>query len=186
MTHTRGPTGDGGFSMVELLVALAISSLIVVGIGGLFAYSGELRSRSEQTTRIQAALIDLRSVASVLRGLPQTVVEGRVPAGFELLHQPGQGTTEADRSSAARVYLQDTAFFIQYQVSGQISSVDLSPFDRAAIEYLVRPAQSPAWVSADQIGSQAILGVRLSLYERHRHWPLAIWMQNIQHVGGIP
>jgi len=163
---------DAGFTLLELLVALAISSLIVMGIGGLFAFAGDLKSRSERATAIQAALVDLRAIVTTIAGSPPVILSAARRAGFELQLASAVGTT----ATIAVLSFHDGALFADYPTAGQMTSVDLSAFDGASIEYLVYSAQTPAWVSSDLVGADGVLGARINLRERHRHWPLVLWV----------
>lgn len=168
--HSR----DAGFGLVELLVALAICSLIVLGIGGLLTFVGQLRDRSESTTAVQRALLDLMAVASALSEPSGAGLVSVTPSGFTLHVPPA--------TPLATVTLREGRLEVQYSRTENAISVDLSAFETASLEYLAISSQAADWRATLEL-PESPRAVRLHLTKRLWRWPLLLW---IADRGALP
>lgn len=173
-------TGDAGFTLVEVLVALVIFGSVIVAIGGLISFAGSLRERTAQSDRIASALQRLESLRSALIesvGSPFDMALGDVaPREFDLV------STLSQPSLPVRVSLLDRAgesapmVRLTYisDVGGQSTSVDLSEFDRASLDYLIESNGTAAWASTGS-GSDFV-AARLTLTRAQWIWTILLWV----------
>lgn len=175
---------DAGFTLLEVLVALVLASLLMIAVGALFVFVGQLRDRVKTTGMIEQSLLDARAAGSVLSswssGLNKVSVATVDVTGFSI-----QRISAADGMTAvARVTLRPSAdrhasfLSISNSADTSPSSVDLSAFDTAEIEYLTSTAQSIAWVKPDQLGAAKPRAIRLDLTSNPRRWLVILWVDN--------
>lgn len=165
---------EAGFSLVEVLVAVAIISGLIMGIGALITNVAELSSRTEATSRIMAALIEVNTLRG-LAGAEIAVTATRPTSiGFDLEPQPGGQRPPVPRKfflngAGAKVQL-------EYASGDARAAVDLSIFEAISIEYFVPSAQTLLW--QDTPLDSAIAGARLVLRYGARVWRPLIWMRS--------
>ncbi len=165
---------DAGFTIIELLVAVAIASLVVIGIGALFAITGQLRDRAADSTAVQAALVDLQALATLADSEVGLSIATPSEAGFALAPlQPGQA-----QLGNWEVRLIPTAPDARLELwrGSNASSVDLAAFDAVGIEYLVVGSQSAAWTGGASIGGADVRAARLRLTLGSRVWRPLLWI----------
>lgn len=164
-------TGDAGFGMVELLVALAICAALAVGAGGLISLGLKLRDRVELTTDVQRALLDLKAVGSELAGGAWVGLGEAEAADFTLCRNaPGFAPALAGTFS-----LTDRG--VSYRTASASSSADIGVFEARSLEYLVATADEQEWRAAGQLAGARPLAARLKLSLGARTWRVLLWMQ---------
>lgn len=165
---------DAGFTIIELLVAVAIASLVLIGIGGLFAVGAQVRDRAADNAAVQSALIELQALLSLATSEVGLKAAAPADTGFAL-----------DVVAERRVELEGWSVALQRPPSGprvelqrgaSTSSVDLTAYDAAALEYLVVSSDTPSWVSAVEVAGAEIRAVRLRLELGARVWRPLIWI----------
>lgn len=163
-------TGDAGFGMVELLVALAICAVLAMGAGSLITLGLKLRDRVELTAEVQQALLDLRAVSSAFAGGSWVGLGVTTSHTFQLCSNlPGQyprllGTFSLQHGSAG------------YRTMFAGSVADISVFEGQQLEYLVVNAAKQDWRTADKLGGERPVAVRLGLELGSRTWSMLLWM----------
>jgi prepilin-type N-terminal cleavage/methylation domain-containing protein len=163
-------TGDAGFGMVELLVALAICAVLAMGAGSLTTLGLKLRDRVELTAEVQQALLDLRAVSSAFAGGTWVGLGNIQGDTFELCSGlPGQaakrlGTFSLRTNSA------------EYRTAFAGSAADTSVFEGQKLEYLVVNTSEQDWRTADELGGERPVAVRLGLELGSRTWSMLLWM----------
>lgn len=163
-------TGDAGFGMVELLVALAICAVLAMGAGSLISLGLKLRDQVELTAEVQQALLDLRGVSSAVAGGGWVALSDASDKSFRLCtNAPGQspklvGTFSLQPNEA------------EYRSAFAISVADVAVFETQALEYLVVTPMAQQWLIADMLGSARPVAARLKLGLGERHWRMLLWM----------
>lgn len=176
--------GDAGFTLLEVLVALVLASLLMIAVGGLFVFVGQLHDRVKTTGLIEQSLLDARAAGAVLSswssGLNKVSITGIDPAGFSVQRiSAADGTTAVARVTLGGSDDKHAAFLgVSNSADAPPSSVDLSAFDTAEIEYLTSTAQSIAWVRTDQLGTAKLRAIRLDLTSNLRRWFVILWVDN--------
>ena len=82
----RRPLGRGGFTLIEILVALLISGLVVSSIFQVLQGNGrfvEMQSAREEVQQNARAALDL--IAGDLRGVPPTAITVMQPGTIRFL-----------------------------------------------------------------------------------------------------
>lgn len=165
---------DAGFTIVELLVAVAIASLVVIGIGALFAIGTEVRGRAADNAAVQASLIELQALAGLANSEVGLTITSPSEAGFALVPlQPGRSGLDGWRAQLIRAA---TAVRIELHRGSNVSSVDLAAFDAVAIEYLVVGSSSADWTGGASVGGAAVQAARLRLALGSRVWRPLLWI----------
>jgi hypothetical protein len=159
---------EDGFSIVELLVAIAITSFVMLAVGGLLTLGLRVKERVDENAAVQATLIDLQGLAALAAsevGFAMSAVSER---GFELLKPRAAGPP-----IAWSVELHGAE--IELQRERLKSRVNLAIFESAELEYLAPATGHAEWLPAKSVMSQA-LAVRLRL-KRDRHvWRPLLWI----------
>jgi prepilin-type N-terminal cleavage/methylation domain-containing protein len=170
-------SGDSGFGMVELLVALAICAALAMGAGSLISLGLKLRDRVELTEGAQQALLDLRALTSVMAG-GTWVGLGDVGDGrFQLCSaRPGQqatllGTFSAEPGVAG------------YKAAHSTSAADIGVFQSVRLEYLTVTPAKQTWQTADVLAGSRPVAVRLRLGLGARTWRMLLWMERRSPVA---
>lgn len=165
---------DSGFTIVELLVAVAIASLVVIGIGALFAVGSQVRDRAKDSTAVQSALVELQALATLATSEVGLAIVTPSETGFALapleVGRAGLDGWEVQlirASSDAR---------LQLRRGSNTSSVDLAAFDAVGIEYLVVGSQSADWVGGVSVAGTETRAARLRLGLGPRVWRPLIWI----------
>jgi prepilin-type N-terminal cleavage/methylation domain-containing protein len=172
---TAALKSDGGFSLVEVLVGLAIASVVVMGIGGLMSLAISVRASADEGNRVQRALVDLQAILHLAR--EATDLNIAHVADFEFSLQPvGTVSDEAPAIVQTLSLSEGSGKTMLELVRGdRHSAADLSAFEAAGLEYLtVDPDMK--WQVADRIGAGHVIGARLRLQLRERVWRPLIWM----------
>ncbi|OEO31855.1 hypothetical protein VW23_014355 [Devosia insulae DS-56] len=165
---------DAGFTIVELLVAVAIASLLVIGIGALFAIGGQVRDRAADNAAVQAALIELQALATLATSEVGLAIATPSAAGFALTPLE-TGRPELD-GWEVRLTQAAPDLRLELRRRSNVSSVDLAAFDAVGIEYLVVDSQSPAWTGGASVAGAEARAVRLRLTLGSRVWRPLLWI----------
>lgn len=165
---------DAGFSIIELLVAVAIASLVVIGIGALFAIGSQVRDRSADSAAVQSALIELQAMATLATSEVGLTITAPSDAGFALTALEA-GRTGFEGWDVRMIEVSPEAR-LELRRSSNTSSVDLAAFDAVAIEYLVVGSQSMDWVGGTSTAGTEIRAARLRLSLGSRVWRPLIWI----------
>lgn len=170
---------DGGFSMVELLVTLALAALVAMAAAGLLTLGLTARDRVDQAGRLQAALVELRGLTTALAAGSRVSLFAPAADGFALRAM----TDGAPPLDLGRLRLIAGApFSVGYEGGGRTSSVDLSAFDQVGMEYLEVLPQAHAWKPSGQLLANPV-AARLRLASGALTWRLLLWME--QSDGSI-
>jgi len=164
---------DGGFSMVELLVALALAALVAMAAAGLLTLGLTVRDRVEETSRVEAALVELKGLTNALAIGSRTSLAVPATDGFAL-RQAADGAPPFDLGRFLLVV--EAPSSVVYEGGGRSSSVDLSAFDQVGIEYLEVTPQAHAWKPSGQLTTSPV-AARLRLSAATLTWRLLLWMQ---------
>jgi hypothetical protein len=164
-------TPDGGFSIIEVLVALALCSLVVMGIGGLVSLAVQARSSVDETAKVQVALVDLQAILLLTGEATNLAVVKPTAEGFDLVIPKVGAASEISR----RVELSASDGRLELTRGDRIAIADLSVFDSAALEYLALDPD-PAWMSGDALMQSMPVGARLRLELKDRVWRPLVWM----------
>ena len=166
-------TVDGGFSMVELLVALALAALVAMAAAGLLTLGLSVRDRVEQTSRVQAALVELKGLTNALAAGSQVSLFAPAADGFAL-REAADGLPPLELGQFRLVA--EAPPSVDYEGGGRTSSVDLSAFDQVGIEYLEVSPQAHAWNASGQLVGSPV-AARLRLTAAALTWRLLLWMK---------
>lgn len=174
MPPTSPTRSDAGFTIIELLVAVAIASLAVIGIGALFAIGSQVRDRTSDSAAVQATLIDLQALAALADSEVGLTVGTPSAVGFDLLPTEPNGR----RSAGWQVRLVGAASDIRVELrrANDATSVDLAAFDAVGIEYLVVGSPPPVWTGGASIGGADVRAARLRLVLGPRVWRPLLWI----------
>jgi prepilin-type N-terminal cleavage/methylation domain-containing protein len=164
-------SAEAGFGMVELLVALAICAVLVMGAGSLISLGHQLRDRAEMAEQVQQAILDLRALGSVLGGGTWVGLGDVRPRTFGLCHS---GLGEGARLIGTFSLLSDRA---SYRTASAVSEADLSVFDTSSLEYLVSTPTQQDWRPADALAGMRPVAARLLLSLGTRKWRTLLWME---------
>lgn len=161
--------GDAGFSIVELLVAIAITSLVVLAIGGLLTLGLKVRERADENMNIEAALVDLHALATLAGSEVGMSLRAAGDEGFEL---------ERGETLRWMVALDEgpDAPAIELRRGERASLVELSGFEAVSLEYLVPMGAMADWVTPARTGGQPPLAARLRLSSGDRVWRPLVWI----------
>jgi len=176
-------SGEDGFTLLEVLIALVLSSVLMMAVGGLFVFAGQLRDEVKTTGAIERSLLDLRALRSALilwsTGFEAITLAGVSETGFtETRVSQGAATSEVSVALNAPSDTKPRSLEIQPPSAGQAASVDLSAFDGEAIEYLTLGGPGPDWVHASQLGDAKPRAIRLVLQKAQRRWFTMLWVDN--------
>ena len=168
---SRAVAHESGFSVLEVLVALAIASIATIALGAMSYLAIRVGDAVSSSRRVQIALLDLQGVQKVL---------GDSEAGD--IVQPATGSfvlaSSANDQPVAEVRLTGGSEPHGLVLSGRsvLTRADLAAFDEVGFEYLERADASGArWVATSQ-QSDAVLGVRMTLRLGGRVWRPLIWI----------
>ena len=164
--------GDDGFSIVELLVAIAITSFVVLAIGGLLTLGLRVKERVDENGAVQSALIDLQGLAALAASEVGFVANTIGERSFTLVKE------SAARSPVAWSVALHSAVDgadIELKRERRTSAVSLTAFDTTELEYLALVAGRYSWNTAKG-GIRSALGIRLKLQQDNRVWRPLIWI----------
>jgi hypothetical protein len=158
---------EAGFSVLEILVALAIASTAMLAVGGLFQLTMTVSSTITSNERVSKSLLQLQQL---LRATDKEVGLAIAEASNEDVIL----TAMAEEPQARKLVLS--------LGNGQLRAVgartvvaDLSAFDAVQLEYLAEVNQRPAW-SSTVIRLREVLGIRLRLTLGARTWRPLVWI----------
>lgn len=165
---------DEGIGILELLVGLAITSLLVVAVGWFLSMAVGLRNLTDRSSDIDRALLRLTGLEANLTHAPGKVVRdgSNLKIDYEAV---GHGKYSAklqfrelaDAGTRSIVAVGDTL---------PEASVDLSSFDIVSLQVFSGDAGSMTWKPLSAIGaSDQIEGVRLQLGAMSRSWYPILW-----------
>lgn len=158
-----GTHADSGFSMVEMLVALAIAALLAIASGSLIALGAGTKERVEDVAQIEAALVSLNSIAALAASELHDRIEVADADGFSL---SGEGQPLRFDLKAKLLGLRD---------GDAQNQVDLAAFDTARFEYLVDEPQGGRWLDGRSTSQRELVGARLTLRHGSRTWRPLVW-----------
>lgn len=172
---------DAGFTLVEVLVALTIASMLLTAVGGLIAFAGALSQRTAHQNLVLDALVRIQSLsdqleASRLEWSPRATADGA--DRYVLRTAEGAGIelwAIADTGKKSSVLLWGGT---GVAAPGQ---VDLSAFQSSGLEAFIEAAGQTRWVAADRLGADTPRMLRISLADGHRKWFPILWVS--QKVG---
>lgn len=168
--------GESGLSLVEVLVALAITSLLSMAVVWLLSTAARVRDVSELVGRSDQALIRLVGLAANLSQIEPHAVrvggEGTIEIVYEPVGMPPYtATVEITRNAdAGGLMLRATG------ASLPEVAVDLSAFEEGVMEIFARNETGGEWRDANfwpldtQVG-----GIRLRLSSMSRTWFPILW-----------
>jgi hypothetical protein len=169
---------DAGFGILELLIAVAIGSLVIVAIGGLFAVGLEVRDRADLNAGVQATLIELQALAGLAASDIGMIATSASPGGFALV-----GSIDPNLTVTVRLQTIAASARVELSRGDKTSSVDLSVFEAAAIEYLATSSQPGRWSDAAGVGANQMRGARLRLTSGIRVWRPLLWIESADAPG---
>jgi len=170
-------SGEAGFGMVELLVALAICAVLAMGAGSLIGLGLKLRDRVELTGEVQQALLDIRAVASALAGGTWVGLGDVADERFRLCRSvPNQQATLLGTfNSSPGVAGYDTAF--------ASIAADIGVFETQRLEYLTVTPAGQFWRPAHGLAGEPPVAARLNLGLGARTWRVLLWMEQRSPVA---
>jgi prepilin-type N-terminal cleavage/methylation domain-containing protein len=166
---------DAGFTLVEVLVALVIASILLTAVGGLVAFAGALSQRSGQQHMVLDTLSNLQTLSDQFEAWPlawavsdfsgaEEEANLRTEGGAEVILQLREATTSTPAALAWRGE--------GIVAPGQIS---MAGFAEAKLEYFLTRRDPPRWVGAfDQLG-ETPSAIRLNLTDGRRQWVPVLW-----------
>ena len=172
----RAEPGDraAGFSLVEVLVAIAIAAGLIVGLGALLTNVGELGSRAEENNRILEALVEINAFRAFVSTPAPAIAVQASTSGFVIAPDPGE--QQPVQSAEISVAGANTEAELHYARGDASAAVDLSAFESISIEYLSVSAQTFAWQQA-LLADSEVQAARLVLRRGARIWRPLIWMR---------
>jgi hypothetical protein len=171
---------DAGFSTVEILVLLALASLALLAVGGLqYAAIGYLDAQ-ERGARIQNALFELQSAGLQLSEGPGLLQDASA-AGF-VLYAP-DSMASGERGEFGEVRLDEATRSLTVQLLKSSTSIDLSAFTAATLEYLTDDGEVPDWVFP--VASGQAIAARLVLWDGSVAWRPMIWSRSPLSNGTV-
>lgn len=174
---------SSGLGILELLVALAITSLLAIVVGWLLMAATNLNATGARMANIDLALARIAAMAGNLGHSAATAVIGGSGNDIDLVYAvPGIPSYSAKlkladpRSENVRL-LEASGPTLPY------GNVELSIFDVADFE--VFPLGGTTWLRiADMKSGQPISGLRLSVTAMSRVWYPILWSSSL--VGKAP
>jgi prepilin-type N-terminal cleavage/methylation domain-containing protein len=161
-----------GFSLVELLVALAIGSFAAIGIGGLVGFAGQLKERTASGEAAMAALNDIATLATELERLPRSAMTSADKGRFEVIFASGAPYGERTLS----VELDEGG--LRARTGGQaVGAASLAAFDTARFDYFAADADGVGWHPPEDLTGSGVLAARVVVTSGHRAWPFVLWRQ---------
>lgn len=168
--------GESGLSLVEVLVALAITSLLSMAVVWLLSTAARVRDVSELVGRSDQALIRLLGLsANLVQMEPQAVRVGgggEIEISYEAVGTPPYtATVEIVRSADAEgLLLRATGATLPEVV------VDLSAFESGTMEVFARDEAGGEWrETASWPLNTEVGGIRLRLSSMSRTWFPVLW-----------
>jgi type II secretory pathway pseudopilin PulG len=166
---------DGGFSILEILVALALSSLVIMALGGLLSLVIKARTGIDEGTRIERALIDLQSILRLTGEAAGLTIADPDDAAFTLMVASAGPDHPAEVSSRVTLEVTPQTKVLALQRGNRNTHADISVFDSVALEYL-HTGSEPVWGHADSVVAGPIIAARLRLAFRSRVWRPLLWI----------
>jgi len=163
--RSRTNLSSAGFSLVEVLVALAIVAGLMVGIGALTGTVTSRTARARDAETILTTLIEVEGAALSL---------GQSRADRLLVALPDRFDLSPD--AHAKLTRSDQAMRFELDNASATSRLDLSVFDTASLEYL-SPSAASLW-SATPPDLAAVTGIRVILRHGSRTWRPLLWLRD--------
>lgn len=179
MIDAPAPGSDAGFSLLDILVALVIASFVAMGIGGLFALTSTLRARVDETSSVEATLVNVEGLEQLMSRELALRVSSPTAAGFGLVRPDQVAGDIAAPLVQVKLSSDPGNGRIQVTTTTQVATAELVSFENAALEYLV-PARSGGmdWEADGGSTAAAPIAVRLRLTLRDRVWRPLLWISN--------
>lgn len=180
-TERQSPPGEAGFSLVEVLVALVVASMLALAVGGLIGFAIDLEDRSERSDKTIAAILDLEALRSAIleaAGPSKGVaIDEARRSGFKLIAERDRQNIPMMIEILAAADARPAAINLTFGMADDAtaSTVDLSQFDTAMIDYLVSSAEILSWTGGDSVGDVA-LAARLLVTQGTRQWAVPLWV----------
>jgi prepilin-type N-terminal cleavage/methylation domain-containing protein len=162
-----------GFSLVEMLMTLVIASSIAIGLGTMFSFASELRSRVEVVEAVQMALVDLAALALQVERFPRGDIAPLGDAHVEIV----AAATDGEQRFSIDLVDRQLAV-IPDQGTQRTGAVDLSAFEAVRFEYLLERDARFEWSDAIAAEGTTILAARIVLDQGNRSWPIVIWSRS--------
>lgn len=172
---------DKGFALAELLVALAIASVLTIGIGGLFVSVNRLGESHKRFEQILSTIDQVRiSGEALISAIPLTKVDGRVVGGGNVLLT---FTTASTRQSFAELSLRKLPNFesnsedlyLSILTTGTDQQIKLLAELKPRLEVMVF-RKRPIWLLVNDVPAERkVYGVRLIAELSGVTFPVLIW-----------
>lgn len=166
---------DAGFTLVEVLVALVIASILLTAVGGLVAFAGALSQRSRQQHMVLDTLSNLQTLSDQFEAWP---------LGWAVSDFSGaEGEANLRTEGGAEVILQfreataSTPAAISWRGEGVVApgQISMAGFSEAKLEYFLTRREPPSWVGAFDQLEEAPSAIRLNLTDGRRQWVPVLW-----------
>jgi hypothetical protein len=178
-----GPSADAGFGILEVLVALAIASLVTMAIGGLLVLASTVHGRVDEAERVETALLDVQGLLRIATDSVGLMIVRPAADGFALVDaSPVAGSSPADDQNLL-LRSKDASKRVELARNGSAAAADLSIFEKASLEYLTVAAEGAVWKPAATIGGGKPVAARFRLQLHARVWRPVIWLASRLDVG---
>jgi prepilin-type N-terminal cleavage/methylation domain-containing protein len=162
---------DGGFALIELLLALSVAAALSVASTALLMQLSSTRQRQADAAAMVMAVHELSALGSQLsRMYPLSdSFHDPEPLSFSLSYSsPDLGTWDAHLDLSASGQLSST-------IMGLSTSTDVSAFTDRRLVYQVVDQQEVS-TTASPTDDQKVVGVRLELSSKGLVWPITLWV----------
>jgi prepilin-type N-terminal cleavage/methylation domain-containing protein len=167
---------DSGFSVVEVLVALAIASIAVIILGGLFQLAVRVSDTLATSKSVHTALLDLQGVLQLLGDDFDAEIQRPATAGFIIASASAGELAHLELNAAG------TGLALNFVRPTNPGRVDLAVFEEARLEYFERTGPEMfEWVETVRSPNSAF-GARLRLSLSGRVWRPLLWMVPSVHA----
>jgi Tfp pilus assembly protein FimT len=167
---------EQGLTVLELLVALVITSLLTMALGWSLSAAVDVQRAAERSDKIDLALIRLAGLSANLR---QSMVEtavvgdgGEINIMYKEQLWPSFGVAlqiATGPMGTVRTLRATGAAFPE-------ASVSLATFDASTFEVFVEEAEHGEWRTIDEVPAKTpIFGIRLRLAAMARTWFPVLW-----------
>lgn len=179
MDRFSGVDCEQGFTLVEVIISLAIASLVVLIIGDAYRNLGDLNYGTTRIHNIQLTLLHLRELRGELEAERGLDAADFSTSNSGSLVQLTVDTAVQNREIVYQLSLNSQRHVILERDGRILRDVNVSFFDETALEALVVENGNPAWALLASQDMQDIRAVRVRLIEGRRVWPLVLWRAGI-------
>jgi prepilin-type N-terminal cleavage/methylation domain-containing protein len=172
----RVSKADTGFSLIEVVVGLAVTSAVLMGLTGVFSVVGSAKSRSEEAQVVVDALVNVKALATQLGA-----------------HKLVFGTSETDFVGFVGLFEPELRIDIgldgEHRLRANVvrepsSLIDLSNFDSVALEVFTEIGGTYSWIALSPTHPAPPLLLRVRLAKEHRMWSVVLWGAGPLDGGG--